>query len=129
MKSDLALLWLRLSVGMVFLWFGVGKFQGDIWAQTIRTMDVFRQLPWSPDLSVLLIGIIEVVTGTLLILGMFTRWVSVAAAMELAAILFILRFQEIRDIGLLGTTVYMAFSRESAFGIDWVCGRRRKHER
>lgn len=115
---------LRVSLGVVFLIFGVGKFQHDYWARTIESMDVFQRLAWSPQLSVKLIGGLEVATGLALILGLGTRLVSGLAALQLLAILILLQFQEIRDIALLAQAIYLMINKEAAFGIDWF--RRRK---
>jgi len=116
MKIKIGLLLLRVSLGVVFLIFGIGKFQNDIWAQTIRNMTVFESLPWSVDLTVILIGIVEVITAAALILGVFTRWFAALAALQLAAILVLLKFQQIRDIGLFGAALYLTLG-----GSDW-CG-------
>ncbi|MGE5280415.1 MAG: DoxX family protein [Deltaproteobacteria bacterium] len=98
----------RVSLGVVFLIFGIGKFRDDLWAQTIRSMDFFGHLPWPVQVSVVAIGILETVTGALLVLGCLTRVAAGLAAMELCGILFLLNFQEVRDIGLLGMAVYLA---------------------
>lgn len=114
MKNKVAVLILRISLGAVFLVFGIGKFQNDIWAQTIRNMTVFELLPWSTDVTVIVVGVIELITAAGLILGFFTRWFAALAALQLAAIMVLLNFQQIRDIGLLGTAIYLTLS-----GNDW----------
>ncbi|MDD5236389.1 MAG: DoxX family protein [Candidatus Omnitrophica bacterium] len=125
MKQKIAFLILRLGLGVVFLLFGVGKFRNDIWAQTIRTMDFFLKLPWDVNLSVLLIGSIETATGIALISGLFTRFFALAAAVQLAGILVLLKFQEFRDIGLLAAAIYLAMVRPESFGIDYLWKKRR----
>lgn len=116
MKNKTGLLALRISLGTVFLIFGIGKFQNAIWAQTIRNMAVIESLPWSTDATVIIVGVVEVVTAGALILGVFTRWFAALAALQLATILVLLKFQQIRDIGLLGAAVCLALT-----GNDW-CG-------
>ena len=64
---------LRLGPGGVFLLFGTGKFQNDIWAQTIRNMAFFEAMPWTTDTSVVLAGILELVVAAGLILGIWLR--------------------------------------------------------
>jgi len=120
MKNKIAFLFLRVSLGMVFLMFGIGKFRNDIWAETIRGMDFFLKLPWDVSISVFLIGVLEVLTGTALIVGAFTRFFSVAAAVQLLGILILLKFGEIRDIALLGAAIYMILVRDESFGVDWL---------
>ncbi len=125
MKNQIAFTILRVSLGAVFLLFGIGKFQDDVWAQTIRNMDVFQSLPWNIDLTVLMIGTSEVVVGTALILGIFTRMFAAAAALQLTSILFLLQFQETRDFGLLGAAVYMALVKQESFGLPRLWQRAR----
>ena len=118
MKNKIAFTILRVGLGVVFLIFGIGKFQGDIWAETIKGMEIFQSLPWSVDITVLLIGASEVATGTFLILGIFTRLFAAVASLQLITILFLLQFQEIRDIGLLAAAVYMALARNKSIELD-----------
>ena len=118
MRKDIALCIARVSLGIVFLAFGIGKLRHDIWAQTIESMDIFQRMPWPAGLSVIGIGIIEICTGTGLIIGLWTRLVSLAAALQLLGILLLLNFQEIRDIGLFGLALYLFLNGETGFGID-----------
>jgi uncharacterized membrane protein YphA (DoxX/SURF4 family) len=125
MKNKFMFLIMRVSLGVVFLLFGIGKFRNDLWAETIRTMDFFTKLPWSVNISVVLVGIMEILTGGALIIGIFTRFFAAAAAFQLIAILILLRFEEIRDIGLLGMAICMAIVKEDSFGVDWSLKKRR----
>ncbi len=118
MKNRFAFLILRLSLGLVFLIFGIGKFRNDVWAQTIRSMDFFLSLPWDVGVSVFLIGLTETITGLALITGFFTRFFAVIAALELSAILVLLNFQENRDIALLGSAIYIAIVNERFFSVS-----------
>ncbi|MFW5915736.1 MAG: DoxX family membrane protein [Planctomycetota bacterium] len=115
-------------MGVVFLIFAIGKFQNDIWAQTMRNMTFFQSLPWNPDISVIVVGILEVVVAAGLICGLFTRLFSAAAALQLLAILILLKFQPIRDIGLLGMAIYMAFAGHDFAGLGQLLRRNRKKE-
>ena len=126
MKNKLAFLVMRVSLGIVFLIFGMGKFRNDIWAETIRNMDFFLKLPWDVNASIFLIGISEIITGIALIVGLFTRFFSGLAAAQLFGILFLLKFEEARDIGLLGMAVYMAIAKNGSFGMDWFLAKRKE---
>ncbi len=117
---------LRLSLGVVFLIFGVGKFHHDYWARTIESMELFQRLPWNPQLSVKLIGGLEVATGVALILGLGTRLMSGLAALQLLAILILLQFQEIRDMALLAQAIYLMVQKEAGVGIDWIWQQKRR---
>jgi cytochrome c oxidase subunit 2 len=113
-----AFLVMRISLGLVFLLFGIGKLNNDIWAQTIMAMDVFHRLPWDVSYTVVLIGIFEIVTGICLMIGLFTRIFAAFAALQLGMILVLLKFQETRDIGLLGAAFFMAFVNHDSWGVD-----------
>lgn len=124
MKNKIAFTILRISLGVVFLIFGIGKLQDDIWAQTIKSMEIFQGLPWDVSITVFLIGVSEITIGAFLTLGVFTRVFSAVASLQLLTILFLLQFQEIRDIGLLGAAVFMALVESESFGVKWIlnCG-------
>jgi cytochrome c oxidase subunit 2 len=109
---------MRISVGIVFLMFGVGKLSNDIWAQTIRAMDIFQHLPWDVNCTVVMIGISEIVTGTCLVIGLYARFFAAVAALQLAMILVLVKLQETRDIGLWGAAVYMALAGQGSWGMD-----------
>lgn len=127
MKNKVVFSVMRVSLGIVFLIFGIGKIKNDIWAETISTMDFFIRLPWNVNISVVLIGITEILTGTALIIGLFTRFFAAIAAAQLIGILILLKFQETRDIGLLGMAIYMAIVDNGTFSIDrlWRKGKER----
>lgn len=129
MKKNFAFLILRISLGIVFLSFGLGKFQNDIWAQTIKGMDLFMKLPWNVNISVILIGSMETVTGLALITGLFTRFFAGLAAFQLIDILILLRFEETRDIGLLGAAIYMAIGKNDFFSLNGLLKKIRKEGR
>jgi len=118
MKRKIAFTILRVTLGAVFLLFGIGKFRNDVWAEAIRHMELFIRLPWDVNISVALIGLSEVITGLFLILGLFARFFAGLASIQLIAILILLNFEESRDIGLLGAAIYMALIEENSFGID-----------
>jgi uncharacterized membrane protein YphA (DoxX/SURF4 family) len=88
-------------------------------------MDFFTRLPWNVNVSVILIGLIEILTGIGLIAGLFTRLVATMAVVQLMGILFLLKFEEIRDIGLLGMAIYIAISDEDSFGVNWFLKKRK----
>ncbi len=126
MKQRIAFLILRLGLGTVFLLFGIGKFQNDAWAQTIRNMDFFLKFPWDVGISLFLIGSLEIITGAALIIGLFTRFFAGLAVLQLIAILILLQFQELRDVGLLAGAIYLALSKEVSWGIDWLRDKRKE---
>ncbi len=129
MKSKIAFTLMRILLGLVFLLFGIGKFQNDIWAQTIKTMAILQKLPWDINVSLFLIGTSEVLIGAALIGGIFTRLFAGLAALELIVILIFLKFQEVRDIGLFGAALYMALAKVDSFNIIGLWKKREELKR
>ena len=84
-------------------------------------MDFFTRLPWNVNISVVLVGITEILTGVALIIGLFTRFFAAVAAAQLIGILILLKFEETRDIGLLGMAIYMTIVNDDylAIGRFW----------
>ncbi|MCX5709143.1 MAG: DoxX family protein [Candidatus Omnitrophica bacterium] len=126
MKKDAAFLLLRVSLGIVFLAFGIGKLENDIWAQTMRAMAFFLNLPWNVSVSVLIVGLLEIITGAALISGLFSRFFASLASLQLIGILVLLKFQEIRDVGLLGAAIFLAFTEYNVWGVDWFLTKRKE---
>lgn len=118
MRKKIIYLFLRVSLGAVFLIFGMGKFDNDVWAKTIQNMAFFRSLPWDAHVSVILVGATEVATGVALILGFSTRFFACIASIMLLGIILLLQLQEIRDIGLLGAAFYLAMENDNSWGIS-----------
>src|SRR3989344_4520326 len=116
---------LRIGLGLVFLIFGIGKFTGDIWAETIKAMPFFTSLPLSIELIVILIGLVEIITGLSLIIGFKTRIFAMIASLQLISILLLLKFEEIRDIGLLAAAISLSITGSDFLTINPF---KRKHE-
>ena len=117
LRYKISFLLLRVGLGIVFLVFGIGKFRGDEWVDTMRAMEFFAHLPWNVDISIFLVGILEVVTALALVLGLSIRFFSLLAALELASILALLYFygiREVRDIGLLASALALFFGSQNS---------------
>jgi len=69
---------LRLSIGIIYIWFGVLKFfpgvspAEELAKETIHLL-TFRLI--DPDLSLLLLAIWETAIGILLLIGIYSKWV------------------------------------------------------
>jgi len=101
---------------LVFLIFGIGKFRGDEWADTMRSMEFFARLPWKVEVSIILAGISETIVGLGLLSGRFVRIFAGLAALQLIAILILLYFSgiyEVRDIGLLFMALALIFDKKA----------------
>ena len=72
----LAYAFLRVTTGFVFLFYGIGKLQGGAGAFAAGLVEGFAKT-WLPAFAVRAFGLalpfLEVASGTLLVLGLFTR--------------------------------------------------------
>jgi uncharacterized membrane protein YphA (DoxX/SURF4 family) len=125
MKDKIPLVILRVGVGLVFLAFGIGKFQNDYLARTLQSMGLFQALPWDVHISTNLIGLLELFTGFLLMLGWFGHLAAGLAVAQLTVILFLFGFSEIRDLGLLGAAVCLFLTDDKTLSLDWFLAKRR----
>lgn len=87
-KRYLAYMLLRISVGVMFLFYGIGKFRGGVWAfvagmekQFAGKIPSFLVVPFSSALPFL-----ETIVGSLLILGIYNTLALLSAALLLIAL-------------------------------------------
>jgi putative oxidoreductase len=125
---DLSTVWaprvlslLRIVVGLVLLQYGLAKLFG--WP----AVKIFQDLPWLSLFGVA--GMFELVGGTLLILGLFTRPVAFVLSGEMAAAYFIEHFphsffpiQSEGDLAvvLCFTFLYLAFAGGGPWSLDAI---------
>ena len=120
----LGLFLLRLGLGGVFFWFGLGKLLSPLsWLPWIPPW-IVGILPMSQNVFLSVLGIVELVVGALLLLGYWSRLVAGVAALQLVGILASFGFNEIttRDFGLL----MMALALVLMGGGTWSLHRRRR---
>lgn len=110
---------LRIGLGIVFLWFGFNQvFDSNSWTSYLP--EFISILPIEAKSFVLLNGIMEIIFGTLLILGLFTRISSLILSLHLFGIAFSLGYTAIgvRDFGLAIATLVIFFHGEDDFSLD-----------
>ena len=110
---------LRISLSLVFLWFGLtGVFNTE---QFIGYVPEFAySLPISVESIVILNGIFEIVLGTLLIIGLFTRIVAFILFLHTLIIMFLLGYNDVavRDFGIAFATLAIAFNGADNWSLD-----------
>jgi uncharacterized membrane protein YphA (DoxX/SURF4 family) len=102
---------LRLSLAGVFLWFGFSQlFNSLAWVGIVPDWAV-NLLHMPPAFIVLGNGLLEVVLGSLLALGILSRYVALVLALHLFVIAFEMGFSAIgvRDFGLSFATLSVFF--------------------
>lgn len=110
---------LRVSMSLVILWFGV--------QQVTDASSWFAYLPaWTTSLPisqltiVYLNGTFEIIFGTFLLLGFYTRIVALVLALHLLDIAYTVGYDAIgiRDLGLALSTMTVFFYGADAFSFD-----------
>lgn len=116
---------LRVGLALVFLWFGI--------SQLIDPVGFTGYLPYflfdSSYATTVVIanGVFEIIAGLFLLLGLFTRVVSLLLALHLAVITIELGFGEIavRDFGLIIATLAVFLGGYDKWSIDYKLKKRK----
>jgi putative oxidoreductase len=115
---------LRIIVGLVLLQYGLAKLLG--WP----AVDIFEDLKLLSLFGIA--GIFELVGGTLLVLGLFTRPVAFILSGEMAAAYFIEHFphsflpilnQGDLPVSLCFTFLYLSFAGGGPWSLDAIIGK------
>jgi putative oxidoreductase len=115
---------LRIVVGLILLQYGLAKLFG------FPAVKMFENLPWLSLFGIA--GMFELIGGTLLILGLFTRPAAFILSGEMAAAYFIEHFphsffpvQSEGDLAvvLCFTFLYLSFAGGGQWSLDAVMGK------
>jgi|TARA_Y100000310_G_scaffold91480_1_gene88838 uncharacterized membrane protein YphA (DoxX/SURF4 family) len=110
---------LRISIALVILWFGlVGVFNYE---SLVGYLPEFAySLPISPNNLVILNGVLEIILGTLLIVGFFTRIVAFILFLHILVIAIGLGYNDvaIRDYGLAFATLAIFLNGPDKWCLD-----------
>ncbi len=109
----------RISISLVFLWFGINQI-----------INYEKFISYLPDLLllssytkelILFNGIFELIFGTLLIIGLFTRFVSFILSLHLLSIAISLGYNDIaiRDLGLTLVTFSIFLGGSDKWCLDF----------
>ena len=110
--SNLAL---RLSLAIVFFWFGIYKFfRPDYWvnAWVPQSVSLFAEnFKMRPIDIIYISGVFEILVGTSLVTNIFIVFFSMLSLAFLGSIMFFNGFSEVlvRDIGLMGMFLSLIF--------------------
>ncbi|HLC32244.1 MAG TPA: DoxX family protein [Candidatus Nanoarchaeia archaeon] len=122
-NKEYGLFFTRVGIAAIFLWFGIDKF-----------IHVQHWIDWVPDWMVSIIplsltmfmyvqGVIETLTGALLLTGYKTRFGAFLAALTLLGVIISMISTGqtevmLRDIGLFGASLALLFTGSKKLGID-----------
>jgi len=110
--SNLAL---RLSLAIVFFWFGIDKFfHPDYWinAWVPQSVSLFAENFKIRPIDIIYIsGVFEILVGTSLVTNIFIVFFSMLSLAFLGSIMFFNGFSEVlvRDVGLMGMFLSLMF--------------------
>ena len=116
---------LRLSLALVFLWFGVDKFFHPVYWLNAWTpnflINFVMALHISANSLVYSIGVVELLVGISLVSNMFVDLFALVAAVFLIVISLFYGFNEIlvRDVGLIGGLLALVFWPGSRSSTGW----------
>ena len=109
---------LRIGVSLVFLWFGINQVLDPNYF-TSYLPDFILNFS-NPVNFVIFNGIFEVIFGILLLLGLFTRLVSIILTLHLFGVIFSLGYNEIsvRDFGLMISSFVVFLNGKDSWCLD-----------
>lgn len=109
---------LRIGISLVFLWFGINQVLDPSYF-TNYLPDFILNFS-NPVNFVIFNGIFEVIFGILLLLGLFTRLVSIILTLHLLGIIFSLGYNEIsvRDFGLMISSFVIFLNGKDSWCLD-----------
>lgn len=111
---------LRIGLALVFLWFGINQIiDPTVWTAYLPEWLVSMS-PISANNIVYLNGVFEIIFGTALLFGFFTRFVAFLLFLHIADITFTVGFDAIgvRDFGLTITTLAVWMNGYDFFTLD-----------
>lgn len=110
---------LRIGLALVVLWFGSQQLlHAEVWTSFLP--DWTSSIPLSAVAFIHLNGVFEVISGILLMLGVFTRVVSGLLALHLIGIVFTvgLTATGVRDFGLAVGLVSVFLTGSDSWSLD-----------
>ena len=119
-SKDLAPLILRISLALVFLYFGIsqnldpGAWSGFV-PESMKTSGI------TANNLVILNGFIEIVLGIFLLIGLYVRFASLVLSIHLFVIAFSIGFSPlgVRDFGLAFATLALFFNGYDKYTLDY----------
>lgn len=110
----------RIGLSFVLFWFGIQQLSEPSFWIGFVPQEVEKLSPIPLEQIVLINGGVEIILGTLLILGFYTRVVAALSALHLASIAVSLGLTPagVRDWGLAGAFAGLVFTGGGDFSVD-----------
>ena len=119
MFEEYSSLILRMGLGSTFLYFGIYEklINPDLTIAVIENSGI--SIPFSLGLFVLLFGLLEVLIGSALVLGYFTRVAAIISAVMISAIIFQLGYLAVpRDPALVAMALSLIITGSPVLSLD-----------
>ncbi|MDP4012988.1 MAG: DoxX family protein [Candidatus Nanoarchaeia archaeon] len=117
---------LRFGLGSVFLYFGIYEklYKPDITMQIIENLNI--NIPIPLGLFIFLFGILELVIGSFLVLGLYTRITSIVASLMILGIILQFGYLNVpRDPALLAMALSLIITGSKKLSIDRMLDKRK----
>lgn len=119
-NDNIGKLILRIALGSVLLWFGINQLLNS--AEWIAWIDpsIAKLIPFKLQTFIIINGVFEIITGTLLLLGLLTRLVSLLVFIHLSGIALSLGYNDIavRDVGLALSSLALFFLGSGKYRVN-----------
>jgi len=126
---DIGILILRVGISFGFIWAGIGKVSDPvIFGQMLQSMVGID--PMMSTNMAIIIGTAELISGTLIFVGLFTRFAAIFQIIILigAMVMFGFDFTQgpaiWKDPSMLGLTIMLALSGSGKIGIDHIIAKK-----
>ena len=126
---DIGILILRVGISFGFIWAGIGKVSDPVgFGQMLQAMVGID--PMMSTNMAIIIGTAELISGTLIFVGLFTRFAAIFQIIILigAMVMFGFDFTQgpaiWKDPSMLGLTIMLALSGSGKIGIDHIIAKK-----
>ncbi|MES2985525.1 MAG: DoxX family protein [Patescibacteria group bacterium] len=111
---------LRIGISLVFLWFGYSQVSDQVQWVLYVPESIVNLSKINAETLVLLNGIFEIVFGTALLLGFWTRTAALLLALHMFEIVYIVGFDAtgVRDFGIAVAAVAVFLHGKDGFTLD-----------
>ncbi len=111
---------LRIGIGGVVLWFSSQQFLHPMMWTRLLPAWTTTMIPLAPVTIIYVNGVFELVTGVMLVIGLYTRIVALLLALHMYDIAYTLGYGAVavRDVGLATASLSLFFDEFGEYSVD-----------